>query len=140
MREKKQMKKTLLLLGFLVAPALLLAQGAAPQSPQGPRYVPGQPEWKGDTVQIGQPHPTPDVGGLDPAEMTKPLAGQWTSYSGDLSGKRFSSLKLIVGPKCVPVALSNGSVRRRPTSGPSPASQYCEPTWVMSGLVPGRGW
>src|SRR5438045_2669674 len=35
------------------------------------------------------------TGGLDPAEMVKPLADQWTSYSGDLSGKRFSALKLV---------------------------------------------
>src|SRR5204863_6709587 len=35
------------------------------------------------------------TGGLDPAVMTKPLADQWTSYSGDLSGKRFSALKLV---------------------------------------------
>ena len=34
-------------------------------------------------------------GGLNPADMTKPLADQWTSYSGDLSGKRFSALKLV---------------------------------------------
>ena len=34
-------------------------------------------------------------GGLDPAEIMKPLADQWTSYSGDLSGKRFSALKLV---------------------------------------------
>jgi alcohol dehydrogenase (cytochrome c) len=33
--------------------------------------------------------------GLDPAQMVKPLADQWTSYSGDLSGKRFSALKLV---------------------------------------------
>src|SRR6476661_8190614 len=35
------------------------------------------------------------TGGLDPAEIMKPLADQWTSYSGDLSGKRFSALKLV---------------------------------------------
>src|SRR3954471_19626792 len=35
------------------------------------------------------------TGGLNPADMTKPLADQWTSYSGDLSGKRFSALKLV---------------------------------------------
>ena len=35
------------------------------------------------------------AGGLDPADMTKPLKDQWTSYSGDLSGKRFSALKLV---------------------------------------------
>jgi alcohol dehydrogenase (cytochrome c) len=34
-------------------------------------------------------------GGLDPTDIMKPLADQWTSYSGDLSGKRFSTLKLV---------------------------------------------
>src|SRR5436190_13295351 len=33
--------------------------------------------------------------GLDPADMTKPLSDQWTSYSGDLSGKRYSLLKHV---------------------------------------------
>src|SRR5689334_9610610 len=33
--------------------------------------------------------------GLDPADMLKPLADQWTSYSGDLTGKRYSHLKLV---------------------------------------------
>jgi len=33
--------------------------------------------------------------GLDPADTLKPLSDQWTSYSGDLTGKRFSHLKLI---------------------------------------------
>lgn len=34
-------------------------------------------------------------GGLDPADIVKPLADQWTSYSGDMSGKRYSSLKAV---------------------------------------------
>src|SRR5437016_13570900 len=33
--------------------------------------------------------------GLDPAEILKPLADQWTTYSGDYSGKRHSLLKDI---------------------------------------------
>jgi len=33
--------------------------------------------------------------GLDPADILKPLADKWTSYSGDLTGKRYSSLNLI---------------------------------------------
>ena len=33
--------------------------------------------------------------GLDPADTLKPLKDQWTSYSGDLTGKRFSALKLV---------------------------------------------
>jgi alcohol dehydrogenase (cytochrome c) len=32
-------------------------------------------------------------GGLEPADILKPLSDQWTSYSGDLTGKRFSALK-----------------------------------------------
>ena len=34
-------------------------------------------------------------GGLDPADILKPLADQWTSYSGDMTGKRYSALKQI---------------------------------------------
>src|SRR5215472_2915143 len=34
-------------------------------------------------------------GGLDPADIMKPLANEWRTYSGDLSGKRFSALKLV---------------------------------------------
>ena len=34
-------------------------------------------------------------GGLDPADLLKPLSDQWTSYNGDYSGKRFSALKLV---------------------------------------------
>src|SRR5215831_5203661 len=34
-------------------------------------------------------------GGLDPAEILKPLGDQWTTYSGDYSGRRYSSLKQI---------------------------------------------
>src|SRR5580658_2853744 len=33
--------------------------------------------------------------GLDPTDIWKPLKEQWTSYSGDLTGKRYSVLKLI---------------------------------------------
>ena len=33
--------------------------------------------------------------GLDPADILKPLNDQWTSYSGDLTGQRFSHLKLL---------------------------------------------
>src|SRR5258705_13461298 len=65
MKKMKRMKHLLLVTSLLVGSALLSGQG--------------------------QGH----TGGLDPGDMTKPLADQWTSYSGDLSGKRFSSLKLV---------------------------------------------
>jgi len=60
------MKKLVIVTALLVGPALVYGQGPPAQS-----------------------------GGLDPAEIMKPLADQWTSYSGDLSGKRFSALKLV---------------------------------------------
>ena len=34
-------------------------------------------------------------GGLDPVDILKPLSDQWTSYSGDMSGKRYSALKQV---------------------------------------------
>ena len=33
--------------------------------------------------------------GLDPADILKPLSDQWPSYSGDMTGKRYSALKQI---------------------------------------------
>ena len=33
--------------------------------------------------------------GLDPAEILKPLADEWTTYNGDYSGKRYSALTQI---------------------------------------------
>jgi alcohol dehydrogenase (cytochrome c) len=34
-------------------------------------------------------------GGLDPAELLKPLADSWPTYSGDYTGKRYSLLKQV---------------------------------------------
>jgi len=49
----------------------------------------------GPALLYGQSQSGAQSGGLDPADIMKPLADQWTSYSGDLSGKRFSALKLV---------------------------------------------
>src|SRR5262245_9963648 len=89
--------KRLLITAALVAgPALLLAQ-----NPQNPNYVPsgstplgpGDPDWRGETVQTGTP--PPETGGLEQARIMRPLADEWTSYSGDLTGKRYSALRLV---------------------------------------------
>src|SRR5215211_4154490 len=91
------MKKLLIVATLLIGPTLVLAQGGA-QAParRDPRaVVPGHPDWRGQTVQIGTPNPAPDTGGLDPASLYKPAADQWGTYSGDLSGKRFSTLKHV---------------------------------------------
>jgi len=76
----------------LVGSALLFAQSGAQDVRVG---GPGQPGWKGQTIQTSEPRPNAHVGGLDPADMIKPLSDQWTSYSGDSSGKRYSLLKHV---------------------------------------------
>src|SRR3954471_18750523 len=73
------LKKILLTTAVAAVPVLLAAQGqpqgqAAPAAP-----APAQAQAQGQ-------------GGLDPASMLKPLAEEWTSYSGDYTGRRYSSL------------------------------------------------
>ena len=88
------MKKLLLVASLVAGPALLLAQAPQNYAPSGPTPTgPGHPDWKGDTVQSGQA--PPDTGGLTWAQINKPLTDEWTSYSGDLTGKRYSGLKLV---------------------------------------------
>src|SRR5262249_60186262 len=61
-------------------------------------------------------------GGLDPADILKPLGDQWTTYSGDYSGKRYSSLKWI--NQSTVKNLSLGWVSRFTTScGPNGAGE-----------------
>src|SRR5215216_1374675 len=87
------MKKPLFLtVSLLAGSALIYAQAGSQDRRAG---TPGHPDWKGETLQTSPAQPGADTGGLDPARMWKPLADQWTSYSGDLSGKRFSALKHV---------------------------------------------
>ena len=81
------MKKLLTIssvIAAFAAPALLMAQGS--QFPtQGPRPMgPGHPDWKGQTIQTGTPSPGADVGGLNPADIVKPLSDEWRSYSANV--------------------------------------------------------
>jgi alcohol dehydrogenase (cytochrome c) len=91
------LKKLAIVMTLVAGPALLVAQSPTSPNyaPSGPSpYGPGDPEWKGgDTVQSGTLPPA--TGGLDTARIMKPLSDEWTSYSGDLSGKRYSALKLV---------------------------------------------
>ena len=91
------MKRLLLMASLAVAPALLFAQDPPGNyAPSGPAPTgPGHPDWKGQTVQTGQLGPLSQSGGLDDARIMKPLSDEWTTYSGDLSGKRYSSLRLV---------------------------------------------
>jgi len=47
------------------------------------------------TSMLMAPALLPGQGILNPADALKPLADQWTSYSGDFTGKRFSALKQV---------------------------------------------
>ena len=47
------------------------------------------------TSIIAVPFLLAQSGGLDPTDILKPLRDQWTSYSGDMSGKRYSLLKQV---------------------------------------------
>jgi alcohol dehydrogenase (cytochrome c) len=88
------MKKHLFLVSLLLAgSALVLAQSGSQDRRAG---TPGHPDWKGETLQTSPAPPNAHAGGLDPMEVIKkPLSDQWTSYSGDMSGKRFSLLKHV---------------------------------------------
>src|SRR5581483_2141550 len=87
------LKNLLTSIAVLAAPVLLAAQNGT--LTHTPGTVPGQPGWAGQTVVNGTPDPNAGTGGLDPADIWKPLTDEWRSYSGDLSGKRYSSLKLV---------------------------------------------
>src|SRR5262245_52104062 len=90
------LKKLAILVTLVAGPAVLggSSQFSPNYAPSGPApYGPGDAEWDGGpTVRSGT---LPPAGGLDQARINKPLSDEWTSYSGDLSGKRFSALKLV---------------------------------------------
>jgi alcohol dehydrogenase (cytochrome c) len=75
-------KKLVLSTSLMLAPALLLAQGAS--TPAEPTVVPGPA-----ASTPGQ------QGGLDPAAIYKPLSDQWLTYSGDYTGQRYSQLTQV---------------------------------------------
>jgi alcohol dehydrogenase (cytochrome c) len=86
------LKKILLTTAVAAVPVLLAAQGqpqgqAAPAAP-----ATGQAAPAAATPAQGQAQ---GQGGLDPASMLKPLAEEWTSYSGDYTGRRYSTLTQI---------------------------------------------
>ncbi len=86
-------KHVFVLTSMLAGSALVLAQSGTQDRRAG---TPGHPDWKGQTLQTSPAPPNANVSGLDPMDVIKkPLADQWTSYSGDMSGKRFSLLKHV---------------------------------------------
>jgi alcohol dehydrogenase (cytochrome c) len=82
-------------------PAVIFAQGATPAAT--PRPAPTtqaqpQPPGPGRGAR-GQgpatPAPANTLGGLDPKDIYKPLGELWPTYSGDYTGKRYSTLTQV---------------------------------------------
>src|SRR3982751_95237 len=63
-------RKLMLTAAIAIAPALLLGQEQTQSQPS-------------------------NQGGLDPATIGKPLADSWPSYSGDYTGRRYSTLTQV---------------------------------------------
>ena len=111
------MKRLLAIAALVAGPALLLAQQNPNYVPSGPTPLgPGDPDWRGETIQSGTL--PPETGGLDQARIMKPLSDEWTSYSGDLTGKRYSSLKLV----------NKDTVKNLSLKWITPLNQGCGPT------------
>jgi alcohol dehydrogenase (cytochrome c) len=58
-------------------------------------------------------------GGLDPAELLKPLGASWPTYSGDYTGRRYSSLTQVNQSNVKNLSLAWTS---RVTNGPGPGA------------------
>src|SRR6188508_22161 len=70
--------------------------------------------------------------GLDPASITKPLGESWPTYSGDYTGRRYSSLTQINQSNVKHLTLA---WQRRLTNGPGPAGPRGprDPEIILSG-------
>ena len=77
-------RKLLLATSLAVAPVVLLAQ----QPPAAQPAAQGAPRTQPANASQAQ-------GGLDPATIGKPLADSWPTYSGDYTGRRYSTLTQI---------------------------------------------
>jgi alcohol dehydrogenase (cytochrome c) len=75
--------KTLILTTSLVAAPVALLAGQNPSAP-----APAQPT-------AAAALPPGNQGGLNPADIYKPLADEWPTYSGDYTGRRYSLLTQV---------------------------------------------
>jgi len=92
------LKKIVLVTSLSMAPVLLLGQGQGSAPGQG-RTV--QPPAAPSTAKPAPRPPAraaasaPTDAGLDPADVLKPLSDSWPTYSGDMTGRRYSSLTQV---------------------------------------------
>ena len=78
------LRKLILTTTLAAVPVLLAGQTQLDWGARTPKPVPGPAA--NDPVSKG---------GLDPAQLLKPLADTWPSYSGDYTGRRYSTLNQI---------------------------------------------
>ena len=132
------MKKLLAIAALVAGPALLLAQSSA-QNPELRAERPDAARSRRSGL-ARRDHPERDscrrtTGGLDQARIMKPLSDEWTSYSGDLTGKRYSALKLV----------NKDNVKYLSLKWITPLTQGCGPTGTgaggaAAGGAGGRRW
>ena len=84
------MKKFLLISSIVTAPAILLAQGAG-QAPAG-APTKAAPAKAAPAAPVMSSWPE---GGVNPADILKPLKDDWLTYSGDYTGRRYSTLTSV---------------------------------------------
>ena len=87
----------LIMAALVIAPVFLMAQGQPQTQTQTPTPTQGQGQG-GTQVQGAAAITAPGAaaqGGLDPASLLKPLGDSWPSYSGDYTGRRYSSLSQV---------------------------------------------
>ena len=77
------LRKLILAASLAAAPVVLFAQGQPPAAQP--------PAQSGAAAQPS----TADQGGLDPATIGRPLAESWPTYSGDYTGRRYSTLTQV---------------------------------------------
>jgi alcohol dehydrogenase (cytochrome c) len=76
-----RLRKLILATSLAAAPVVLLGQGQSASRPPTPGAGRAQPASGGQAQ-----------GGLDPATIGRPLADSWPTYSGDYTGRRYSTL------------------------------------------------
>jgi alcohol dehydrogenase (cytochrome c) len=81
---------------IVMAPVVLAGQN--PPAPQAPTTKPAAPSAGGGSKPapaMGASPASPNSGGLDPAAVLKPLSDSWPTYSGDMTGRRYSALTQV---------------------------------------------
>ena len=78
---------------IVIAPVALAGQSQP--APPAPAAKPAAPSAGRGSKPAPATAPSPNSGGLDPAAVLKPLSDSWPTYSGDMTGRRYSALTQV---------------------------------------------